>query len=119
MNTIFVADVVENNGLTIRENNMKTEHKIPLGSLVEVNIPYIEEHGVRLFVVSHERDCDGTPLYTLSFDKEAGDNLKSLKQELEMLSPGSEDYNITRYCYNRAVGSVTGGFSEDSLIVIK
>jgi len=66
MNTIFVADVVENNGLTIRENNMKTEHKIPLGSLVEVNIPYIEEHGVRLFVVSHERDCDGTPLYTLS-----------------------------------------------------
>ena len=119
MNTIFVADIVEKNGLTIRENNLKAEHKIPLGSLVEVNIPYIEEHGVRLFVVSHERDCDGSPLYTLSFNKNAGDELKSSKEEMERLSPSSENYAIARYCYNLLSGSVTSGFGEDSLIVIK
>lgn len=119
MNTIFVADVVEKNGLTVRENNLKAEHKIPLGSLVEVDIEGHEENGVRLFVISHDRDCDGTPLYTLSFDKKAGEKLKSLKQELETLSPGSEDCSIARYRYNLADGSVTGGFSEYSLIVIK
>ena len=79
MNTIFVADIVEKNGLTVRENNLKVKHKIPLGSLVEVDIEGHEENGVRLFVISHDRDCDGTPLD----------------------------------------GSVTGGFSEYSLIVIE
>lgn len=119
MNTVLVSNIVEKNGSTVRENNLKAEHKIPLGSLVEVNIPYIEEHGVRLFVVSHERDCDGSPLYTLSFDKNADDKLKSSKQKMEVESPGSEDYSIAAYCYNIAVGSVTTGFGEDSLIVIK
>ena len=47
-------------GLTWKEKNMLIEHKIPIGSLVEL------EEGVRLFIVKHTRDCDGTPLYVLA-----------------------------------------------------
>lgn len=55
-------------------------HKIPLGTLVEVDIKINEEERVsatlksevcltgrcKLFVVQQFRDCDGTPLYGLS-----------------------------------------------------
>lgn len=61
-------------GKTYREENLEKIHKIPLGTLVEVdfNDEYCESprKGLRLFVVRHDRDCDGTPLYSLSFNKE-------------------------------------------------
>lgn len=69
---IVFGDIVEANGKTIRENNMKLGHNIPIGSLVEVK--YDEWHGdgacqvvhARLWIVAHSRDCDGSPLYCLS-----------------------------------------------------
>lgn len=69
---IFVGDIVEKNGKTIKENNLEERHNIPIGSLVEVK--YNKWYGegacakihARLWVVEHNRDCDGTPLYTLS-----------------------------------------------------
>lgn len=42
------------------------KHAIALGSLVEIDIDYSPEHRLRLFVQAHNRDCDGTPLYSLS-----------------------------------------------------
>jgi len=45
---------------TYREVNNSTKHTISIGSLVEL------EHGVRMLVVKQGRDCDGTPLYSLS-----------------------------------------------------
>lgn len=67
----MVHDIVEDNGKTIRENNLEKRHAIPVGTLVEVK--YDEWHGdgactkvrARLWVVHHARDCDGTPLYVL------------------------------------------------------
>lgn len=60
------ADIVESNGKTVRKNNFETEHDIPIGTLVEIDCDYVEQwHGCRLFVVDHQRDCDGTPLYGL------------------------------------------------------
>jgi hypothetical protein len=50
----------------LREDNMKIAHAIDLGTLVEVDLDYSDEHGVRGFVVEHTRDCDGTPLYAIS-----------------------------------------------------
>ncbi len=73
----------------MRPENMKLTHKIPLGSIVEVDVdmdngwgpyeivkrPGFGEYGeviigivgkLRMFVVSHDRDCDGTPLYSVS-----------------------------------------------------
>lgn len=69
---INVSDIVEANGKTIKENNLKLKHLIPIGTLVEINIgkdDYLEVNGARAFVVEHTRDCDGTPLYSLSLSK--------------------------------------------------
>lgn len=49
-------------GRSRREVNAAKTHKYPVGALVEYN------HGVRLWVVHHARDCDQTPLYCLSAD---------------------------------------------------
>jgi hypothetical protein len=55
--------VLPETGKTSRQTNLEKEHSIPLGSLVEL------EDGIRLYVVGHPRDFDGTPLYNLCFDK--------------------------------------------------
>ena len=54
-------------GKSYREENLEKQHNIPLGSLVEIDDP---ENPLRLYVVEHVRDFDGTPLYSLSFDKD-------------------------------------------------
>jgi len=48
-------------GRTYKEVNAGKAHKFPIGALVEDQVS-----GVRLFVVGYARDCDMTPLYTLS-----------------------------------------------------
>ena len=68
---ICVSDIVEKNGKTIRENNLALRHNIPIGTLVEVKFDSWFGGGAcwkvhaRLWVVSHTRDCDGTPLYSI------------------------------------------------------
>lgn len=74
MELINIADIKNpETGKTYREENNEKIHNIPLGTLVEVDFDdsYLEnpKKGLRLFVVQHDRDCDGTPLYSLSFDK--------------------------------------------------
>jgi hypothetical protein len=74
MELINIADLKNpETGKTYREENNAKNHNIPLGTLVEVDFDdsYLEspKKGLRLFVVGHDRDCDGTPLYSLSFDK--------------------------------------------------
>lgn len=66
---VNMADIPNNEGITPRQINKLKVHKIPKGSLVEL------DNGLRLFVVSHERDCDETPLYGLSFDKDWEPNM--------------------------------------------
>jgi hypothetical protein len=57
-------------GESYKETNLKKTHKIPVGTLVELLPRSHEEHGgVRLYVVHHMRDCDGTPLYAMSATK--------------------------------------------------
>ena len=74
-NLVWVHDLVEKNGKTIKENNLEKEHTIPIGSLVEVQYDHWHGDGAcekvhaRMWVHSHDRDCDGTPLYSLSRNK--------------------------------------------------
>jgi hypothetical protein len=69
---INFSNIVESNGKTIRQNNLEAKHKYPIGTLVEFewdelsNTSRIEKTKVRAFVCCHERDCDGTPLYSMS-----------------------------------------------------
>lgn len=74
MDMINVADIKNpNTGKTYREENHEKTHNIPLGTLVEVDFNdegyENPKKGLRMFVVEHNRDCDGTPLYSLSFRK--------------------------------------------------
>lgn len=67
MRIIPISSIVEANGKTIRENNMEIQHQIPIGTLVDVTgfESGDEYHRIRLYVIGHHRDCDGTPLYSL------------------------------------------------------
>ncbi len=59
-------------GNTYKEDNLKIPHNIPIGTLVECKFDTWHSGGacakyhVRLWVIRHDRDCDGTPLYTIS-----------------------------------------------------
>ena len=66
----LLHQLIEPNGKTIKGNNLAREHAIAIGQLVEVR-----DTGVRLYVVRHDRDCDGTPLYSLSFTLESAEEL--------------------------------------------
>lgn len=73
-NTWFpnVADMKANDGTgrTYREINNAKQHAIPIGALVEFHSEYSpEDSGFRAFVVLQARDCDGTPMYSLSLIK--------------------------------------------------
>ena len=93
MNMINIADLKDpacHEGRTYREVNFAKKHAIPIGTLVEL------DDGVRLWVVHHGRDCDGTPLYDLCADKD--DTIKE--------------------CEGFINRKWVGGYSEDSLKVI-
>lgn len=72
MEFINISDIInKDSGKTYREENESKKHNIPLGTMVEViEDDSHESLGIRLFVVYHYRDCDGTPLYGLSFKKD-------------------------------------------------
>jgi len=72
MSIIPFSKILEENGKTIRENNLSKEHKIPLDTQVEVEISDFNDgksKKVLGFVCRHGRDCDGTPLYDISFKR--------------------------------------------------
>ena len=70
---VMIHDLVNpETGKTIKQENLEKPHNIPIGSLVEVEWDqwfgdgaYWKMHA-RLWVVKHDRDCDGTPLYSIS-----------------------------------------------------
>lgn len=86
-------------GKTWKEENLELQHNIPIGSLVEVKFDRWLGGGAcmkvhaRLWVAKHTRDCDGTPLYSLSRWK---------------------DPEVAHYA-----GSSYHGFTEDNLSVIE
>jgi hypothetical protein len=57
-----LVDLSDPQGRTHKQINAAKVHQYPIGALVELN------HGIRLWVVYHARDCDQTPLYCLSAD---------------------------------------------------
>jgi len=72
---VMVSDFVEENGKTIRENNLERIHNVPLGAVVSYQAEVFSDSKpckvnlkgrCTLLVVGHMRDCDGSPLYVLS-----------------------------------------------------
>lgn len=114
---ITLHDIVEDNGKTIKENNMEKPHNIPIGSLVEVTYDTWFGEGAcekviaRLFVVQHTRDCDGTPMYSLCKNKTL------IYDDLRIMTSDSSVFreSISRYWLN----GVKTGFVEENLKVIE
>lgn len=69
---ILYEQVNPQTGKTFKQENLEIQHNIPIGALVEVKFDQWYGDGAcmkvhaRLWVVAHTRDCDGTPLYSLS-----------------------------------------------------
>jgi hypothetical protein len=115
---VVLGDIIEENGRTIRENNLMVAHKFPLGTLVKItgkehfdehgdpdatDKPYLppRPNGARLYVVEHLRDCDGTPLYRLSL--------------IPVVYPHTNAFTQEALAY-RAIAQFCGhGYGEDGL----
>jgi len=95
MSFVLIHDLIDPydpQGRTYKQVNADKQHAIPIGALVEIDF------GVRLFVVKHNRDCDMTPLYSLS-----------------PYCPGEDAWHA------RSLGNLHkhfGGYSEERLTVI-
>jgi hypothetical protein len=72
INLADIKDPDDEFGRTYREVNNAKEHQFKIGDLVQL------EDGARLFVVYLHRDCDGTPLYSLSHDKDDTEKISSV-----------------------------------------
>jgi hypothetical protein len=140
----FFGDIKLEDGRTIKEHNMDLKHNIPLGTLVEIVAPdsdyETEEYmrnGLRLFVVRHDRDCDGTPLYSLSFTKTAGkeyassvERIRDLQKPQPAVDVGQskeaamqviqreQTLAIALWNLHRLEGSILHGMPEDALQVV-
>jgi hypothetical protein len=90
VNVADLPDPNDSQGRSYRQVNAAKTHKIPVGTLVEI------ETGARLFVVFQGRDCDQEPLYWLS--PEADDTERA----------------DTRFGNRLWIG----GYGEDSLTVV-
>lgn len=115
-----IADTIEENGKTVRENNLSKEHDLPIGTLVEAKAMTLLDDGAsikyhaRLFVAEHTRDCDGTPLYTLArkpFPTKSRIDNSPLYTILNSIHP---EYLKLFLC-----SPIEGGFCRDDLTPIK
>jgi hypothetical protein len=110
------ADPNNPNGPTIKEENLKQQHNIPVGSLVEVKYANWHRDGccikvhVRLWVFNHSRDCDGTPLYTLA---------SKTKEQFENLCVEMNIDQNNFFARREVLDVLESGFSEDRLKVIE
>ena len=123
---VNVKNIVEENGKTIKENNMEKIHNIPIGSLVEVKYDKWGGEGsclkihARLWVVKHTRDCDGEPLYSLC--KSPLYNIKTDSEHIIYLKePGyrNKDLILKNDISVNIIYGVVTGFSEKNLTVIE
>jgi hypothetical protein len=125
---INVADIVEENGRTNRENNLEEIHDIPIGTLVEVKYDKWHSGGAcekihaRLWVVSHDRDCDGTPLYSLSPHKT--DTFEGARIVLPSGFWGTGTFDDQKTILNLNVtkdilNSISSGFAREALTPVE
>jgi hypothetical protein len=119
MSIIVFSEIKEANGKTIRENNLEQKHEIAIGSLVEIIYENYDDenpvNGLRLFVVNHSRDCDGTPLYDLSFKLSAQkeyDDVEARKNELRLCG-------LYPLLHGQAAGAIKRHYAIDSLKLIR
>lgn len=109
---IKYSQILEKNGKTIKENNLEKIHNIPIGTIVETSFEECTKDyktgretlvkiSGQFYVQSHTRDCDGTPLYSIS-----------IKPIGYMEDDG---YTFINNIVKHAICGIRHGFSEESL----
>jgi hypothetical protein len=96
-------------------------HTIPLGSIVEL-LPfgttpeedYNEHTGLRLFVVEHTKDCDGSSMYSLSMF-----NISQIEEKKRLFSSAALIIDNFSFNANTMLGCTLNGYTEENLRVIK
>lgn len=72
-------------GRTIREaNEQDLHHEIPVGTLVEI-VCRNAHQDLRLRVLAHTRDCDGTPLYSLGWSQTQHERIRFGAESLRVV----------------------------------
>lgn len=113
INIADLQDPNDSHGRTYRQINNQRAHSFPLGTLVETDIELssnstpalVDLKGrCRLYVVAHSRDCDGTPLYSLS--------------DIPVLYPTGDKFSREALVYKALATLVQHGYSEESLVVV-
>lgn len=127
MTKIEVAyNIQDENGESQKDRNLKKNHGVELGALVEL------ESGVRLFVVNHSRDCDGTPLYDLYLNLDIVDDVNEVlkniqeidesiavsKDRVEMVELQQAKKMDVEY-YQKCARKTDKHYGEQSLVVIR
>lgn len=129
MTKIEVAhDIPDADGVTPKQRNYRISHSISLGTLVEINLDGDHSDKCRLFVVAHTRNCDGTPLYDLSFKKDSAKNIDDYNaeiaaiEEIQLRRQLSDDekmnLGLTKFCLHHNRGSILRGYPDNCLSVI-
>jgi hypothetical protein len=114
---INVADIKMPSGKTWREENLELKHRFKEGDLVTFTDSYSQKDKVikqDLYVQQATRDCDGTPLYTLSLKhpEELKRFLRAL-EELGLINREVHRIELVRSFFVSA-GLITG-ISENSV----
>lgn len=114
-NISVVYDIKGKDGLTDKQRNTQIQHTIDLYTLVEVNLPGNSAHGLRLFVQEQNRDCDGTPLYSLTSDPK----VIGVDMSIKSINERYVDDELSRIFALIASGSILDGYSEYCLTVVE
>lgn len=124
LNHINHSSIKEDNDLPYLINNLNKQHQHPLISKVRT----LNNAG-DYYVISHSRDCDGTPLYTLAnTDKETaiqlvmimrnGDFNKNYAQLAEALNYPQHIHPDDFYdIYSFLMARILIGYSEESILI--
>lgn len=115
---INFSDLVESNGNTVRQNNLMLDHNIPIGTMVEIIFEEDQQHGMRVFIAEHSRDCDGTPTYGLTMDPSVSDKISELTTHMNNHPHGSSDHQAYDQLIKIYQMKIDGCWGEDSLKVI-
>lgn len=110
---IALHDVPLASGSTIGKENLAIKHSIPLVTLVEIvgdpDYPTVHD-GLRLFVHSQVRDCDGSAVYILTHD------FRTIGRETQPTASDDESQRIFSFFHR---GATIGSFGEGVLKVVK
>lgn len=102
-------------------SSTEKKHRIPMDTLVQIQLKDSDRDGLRLFVVRFERDELGEATYALSFIKgitKVLNRLYKLKDALELSKKDPKELQNINIRIFEANCRILSGFTEDCLTIV-